>query len=114
MQFMDMEHPEWGWNAATSQELKAVIERLRSYERMTWRQILAMRGKKGPYNGPIAIPQIAERNPDAAERIGAFKEVEAAGILMKLRIDGKHRVWGITRGQVCFLFWNDPKHTVWR
>jgi hypothetical protein len=114
IRLMDLDHEEWGWCRASPDDLRKVHERLAEYERKTWKEILAMRGGKGPYNGLIEIATIDARNKQAGDRIRQFREVEAAGSLMKLRVDSARRVWGVMELNACSLFWCDPKHTVWQ
>lgn len=111
---MDFGHPRFGWQNADSGLLERVFSFLGSRERSTWGEILAERGGQGPRNGVVPIDAIERKNSAVARDILSCRSAELAGSLMKLRYQKRGRVWGIMEGHVCFLFWLDPNHDVWR
>lgn len=109
---MDIEHEEWGWHSLPRNCWQAVHARLKEYERKTWKEILAMRGGKGPFNGLIQLEDLQAKNARAVERLRE-RRLDSAGAVMKLRYDGQGRLYGVMEGRVCSLVWCDQDHGVW-
>lgn len=95
----------YGWHTVTADELKYIQEKLKSFETMTWREILASNG--GSHR--ISSHQICKEAQERLEQIAKGTEE-----LVSLRLEGKIRVWGVMRhGGVLSLLWYDPEHAVY-
>lgn len=94
---------EWGWEKSTREVLKKLVERLSSFELMTWQQI-----EEGTGSHPIEMEDLCS---DARKRLADLKQ-DDLDELFSLRISGKERVWGIREEHVLRILWWDPEHSV--
>ena len=90
--------------------LSDVLPKLKNRESMTWTEILQeTHGKKGKSkNHAVSIAKIIKA---ANERLIQLK-LEDIDELFSLRLQGKHRVWGIRDGRILKIIWIDENHTV--
>ncbi len=91
--------------------LSDVLPKLKNRESMTWTEILQeTHGKTGKSkNHAVSIAKIIK---EANERLTQLK-LEDIDELFSLRLQGKHRVWGIREGRILKIIWLDEDHTVY-
>jgi hypothetical protein len=92
------------WCGDITAELAAhVLSKIKSYESMTWGQILADQKR----NHSVAL---ADCSKDARDRaIELDLDIDE---LFRLRFNGTQRLWGIRDRQHFKLVWWDPEHQV--
>ena len=100
---------DWGWSKADRACLENVLEHLRSYETMTWREIERKTTKHGSQSHPIETHRVCK---EARDRLCAIK-LDDRPELYSLRIGGRPRVWGYRKGRVLHIVWWDPTHSVY-
>jgi hypothetical protein len=93
----------WCWSGMAPADIRKVLDRLRNFETMSWREIDGRSGSHG-----VAVERII---PRAQKRLVELKQDDAAE-LFSLRIDGPARVWGIRDEHVLRILWWDPHHQV--
>lgn len=98
----------FGWHKATEAELRAVHQRLSSFETMTWEEIL-FPPRKNHHNHQIAPHKICR---DARDRL---ESMDRAGVdlLTSLHVKQKERICGILDGAVLHVLWWDPEHLIY-
>jgi hypothetical protein len=99
---VDLDGP-WSWGAMKGAALGEVLQRLGSYETMTWREI------DGP-SGSHAV-DVASLSRAARDRLVAIEQDDVHQCF-SLRINGPARVWGIRDEHVLRVLWWDPRHEV--
>ena len=92
---------------------KKTIESLRSFEGMTWREIVQASGGKASGHGTnshyIPVDQLCR---DAQKRLNDLRIQEDE--IFSLRLTGTHRLWGIIEADGVFrILWYDPDHTIY-
>ena len=87
----------------TGDDIRKVLERLRSFESMTWREIDGPTGSHG-----VGLTSLCAA---AQKRLVTIKQDDAEE-LFSLRVEGAARVWGIRDGHVLRILWWDPRHEV--
>jgi len=97
---LDLDGP-FGWRRMDPSLLDAVRDRLRSFESMSWDEILGKRHHE------IEVGALSA----AAQRRLAELRVECDAVV-SFALDGARRVIGIREGSVCHLLWWDPEHLV--
>ena len=108
----DLEGCPWSWEHADKDGLKQILRRLSEHEKRAWKEILLDtdgRGRK--CNGEID----ADHERIARDAKNRLRHLGLAGFdtLLKLRVDGPGRVWGIREGRALFIIWWDPTHSVY-
>ncbi len=95
----------WSWTKLNSngQELIKILEKLREFESMPWKDIL------GDKNHRLRQAAISNRAQQRLNQLGLSDEADN---ICSLRIDSKKRVVGILRGSIFYLLWWDPNHEV--
>ncbi len=104
---LDLEGP-WGWRAIEAAAIEGVLERLRSFETMTWGEIERKLGRSAPHCHPIEASELCK---DARDRLPKVIKGEIP-TLYSLRIAQLPRVWGYRLGRVFHFLWWDPGHSV--
>jgi hypothetical protein len=97
--------PPFGWQSISGAQFwQKIFPRLRSFETMTWGDILGPDSHAVPVSGLVReARKILDRM-----RLSDMDEV------ISLRVQKKQRVWGIrTPDGVFHLLWWDPNHDVW-
>lgn len=104
----DKEHPRWKIDEFTIDE--HFIDKLISYERQNWNDVLlATSGKRqGTRNHLIVIEELCA---EAQDRLKELKLEDLDG-LHSIRLTSRHRWWGFIIDGVFFFVWNDPDHEV--
>lgn len=97
-----METP-FGWHELNADEARRVLDRLRSFETMTWKQIIV---DAGHHNHLVPVA-------DLCRQAQACPEVSDVDEVMSLRVTQASRIFGIMSGSVCRLLWWDPEHEVY-
>lgn len=98
---MDMEGP-WGWNQFDPLQIKELFQKIFESQKLTWQELRN--------NGS----HLVNRNifcPEAQKRLIQIKQ-DDLDELFSLRITARKRVWGIKDGNLLWLLWWDPEHTV--
>jgi hypothetical protein len=92
----------YGWHSIERDEMLIVIERLKSFETMTWQEV----ERSGSHW--ISCDEICK---DAQ---GCLEEDWQGGAeqVFSLRMGGKPRVWGIIDERVFYILWFDPNHQI--
>lgn len=91
------------WHEMSGSQLWEIHQKLCSIESMTWQQIDSAGSH---YIEPTRVEAAARRR---LERLGLLED----DTLYSLRLDGKHRIWGLRVGRVLKVLWWDPDHTVY-
>ncbi len=94
-----METP-FGWHEADEQEVKDVFNTLRSFETMTWSEIVGKNSHLIPTSALCSDAKSCPEIIDVAE-------------VMSLRVASAKRIFGIMDGAVCTIIWWDPRHAVY-
>lgn len=98
------------WQIESTQEL---LSELKSYEGLTWQDIMSASGGKRKGNGSnshyIAISEICR---EAQQRLIAIK-LDAEDTLFSLRIGSKKRLWGLLRSRAFEMIWYDKNHEIY-
>ena len=99
------------WGVAALQECnwqKHISEHLKSYETMTWHQVLGASGgkKKGTNNHPLPISDLSKKAQSRLAEIGR----EDIDEIFSIRLEAKVRLYGIRQGAVFYFLWVDPWH----
>ena len=95
----------WGWRGCSGTHFwDIILNRISSFERMTWAEIL-----RGKDNHQVPVNQICS---DAQQRLSAIRQDDIAE-LYSLSLANKPRLWGIRDGRVFKVLWWDPEHTVY-
>lgn len=107
----DTTHEKWGFKLEVK-EYHDLIDKLKSYEGMTWLDIeLASGGKKkggGTNNHPIPVSQLIK---EAQLRLQHLK-LDDYDELFSLRLCNLTRVFGIRNGRVLNILWHDCNHEI--
>jgi len=98
----------FGWHEASEEELRSVHERLRSFETMTWGEIL-FPPRTNHHNHLIPTQRIC---PEAQGRLEAIGQAETE-LLASLHVARRERLWGILEGAVLHVLWWDPEHLIY-
>lgn len=98
----------FGWHILSGSKLLQIHERLKSFESMTWNEILVKAKKQHHQIDTDGI--CAEAQADL-EANGIFLEK-----VVSLHLTGKERMWGYLEAGVLVLLWWDPDHVIcpWR
>ena len=99
---MDLEGP-LGWERATAEDLKKILERLRRLETMSWAEIERQKSSH-------LWDSCDDLCRDATRRLVDLGLDDQDPY--QLQVEGKARVWGFRDGQVFRVLWWDPDHTV--
>ena len=107
----DLDHQRWGLKV-NENKLLGIIEKLRAYEGMTWRDILSDTSgrKRNPKNSEKHITQIIN------EARGRFQELNLShehDSIYSFSIDGATRLWGVRTGSIFYIVWIDPNHEIY-
>lgn len=95
----------YGWHLVDQPTMERIRERLKSFETMTWAEILTEGGKR---NHLIKKSDLCR---DAKLRLAALKQDDVDEIL-SLALTAKGRIWGILENSVVRLLWWDPEHRI--
>ena len=95
----------YGWSELDRTALNIIRERLRSFESMTWNEILVQAHRQ---NHLVSIERLCK---EARDRLEENRQSDIAE-LVSLRVGGGERVWGILDGSILKLLWWDPEHAV--
>ncbi|MBK7876320.1 MAG: hypothetical protein IPJ77_11275 [Planctomycetes bacterium] len=100
---------KWSWRGIKADELEHVLERMRSFESMTWAEIERKSGKYGSQCHTMPSERICE---EARARLTTLR-LDELPELYSMRCDQKGRLWGYRIGHVLHVLWWDPNHTVY-
>lgn len=103
----DLDGP-WGLGALKEVDWNAVLGHMRSFETMTWAEILRASGGRREGNNNHPIP-VGELTTAAQKRITAI-QLEDIETVFSLRCMATVRLYGIRDQRVCKLLWLDPWH----
>lgn len=101
--FADRNHPEWGWNHLTGNELEEVLNKFHEFETMSQKSL----HRGGNHEYPLSnLPQKAHNRLIEIQK-------DDWDQIMSFRISGAKRVWCLKSGTLMRVLWWDPKHTVY-
>lgn len=103
----DVDGP-WGLPALQAVEWKPTLAHMKSFETMTWGEILRAAGGRREGNNSHPIP-VNELTPVAQRRLGDI-QLDDLDSVFSLRCTGTIRFYGIRDQRVCRLLWFDPWH----
>lgn len=105
----DKEHPKWKINSEDIDEF--ILEKLCSYETMTWDEILKANGgrNQGNNNHYIEINLFINEAKKRIEELNIFEDS-----LFSLRLSGKVRLLGILRDGIFTIIWLDNEHEIYK
>lgn len=108
----DMEHEKW--SVFQDGVLRDdIIEKLKSYEGMTWGEIQQASGGKAEGNGNNShFENVSDFIKEAQKRIDELKLYEDQ--LFSLRLKGKPRLYGIIDNGVFDVIWYDKEHEIYK
>ena len=107
----DKTHPRWSVysNGVVAPDL---IEKLISFEGMTWGEIQAASGGKSEGNGSNShFEEVRKMSPEARKRLMYLNIYEDT--LFSLRLTGRSRLYGIINDGIFEVLWLDRKHEVY-
>jgi hypothetical protein len=90
-----------GWRVLSREQMLTVIDRLKSFESMSWKEI------EGRQNHWIQGSELIRSAQNCLE-----EDWQGADQVFSLRIDGATRIFGIIDQQVFYLLWYDPEHLI--
>lgn len=108
----DFYHEEWGLKAIKDcdvDELKGVLETLKSFETMKWSEICAPRNRERYHYLEKAIFY-----SKAKKRLQSNYEDVGTDSLFSMRLDARKRLIGIPEKGIFQVIWYDPDHSVYR
>ena len=108
---MDCAYEKWGLNQ-TEDLFAEVIEKLRSFEGMTWMEIMqASGGRKCGTNHHF--DNVSDLTPEAQRRWGnlGYEEFDQ---VFSLRLGGTRRLFGILLDGVFSVVWYDQEHEIYK
>lgn len=96
----------WSPAALDRATLDVVREKLCHFEKKTW--------DESTTSGSVGVKRIAlaDLPRDATKRLERLK-LDDAEALWEFRLQGTQRVWGLRHGDVCYMLWWDPHHSVY-
>jgi len=97
---------EWSLNDATREQMINLLDKLRSFETMTIKEIFHSGIEHGKSYEVDSLPDHAKRR---LRKIGRDDEDQ----LHRLRCSGPARLFGIMREHVFHILWWDPEHKIW-
>lgn len=118
VQSQDEKFPSWRFNRwdkefpkshCPSQTIQGIFERLSSCEGLTWREIKSASGGKtrGTNSHYLKVEDLDPKVKNRAKVI--HLDVDE---VFSLRIDGRHRIFGILEEGVFHIIWDDPEHEI--
>ena len=93
----------WSFPNIDTASLRKVLERFRSLESMTWKEIESTTGSH-----VIEISSIIRSAQETLEEL----HLDDATDLFSLRIQGRERIWGIRDNHILRILWWDPNHEI--
>lgn len=104
----DKDHEKWGIKDI---EYNKILEKLSEYERMTWNDIEASAGGRaaGTNSHFITADKLIK---EARNRLQSLKLEEFSDSIFSLRLNSKHRLFGILMGGTFDIIWDDKKHEI--
>lgn len=97
------DNSQWGWNQITCPDfLRNIWDKMRSFETMTWGEIL------GRHHHAIAVNDIIKPAQNRLAQLGHDDQAE----LVSFRLSNTERIWAIRSGEAAFLLWWDPNHEI--
>jgi hypothetical protein len=95
----------FGWSGISREDLGKVLDQLKTFEGMMWRELLFQGGRR---HKMVPTGNIC---PKAQQRLDEIGEGELDQ-LVEFGLGGRSRIWGILRQGVLHLLWWDPDHQV--
>lgn len=107
---LDTHHCRWRINEGEFESI--LLEKLVSYERMTWKDILTnTSGRRGNTQNHRVEPE--SLCTEAQERLVSLRLDDLAGdSLFSISLQGKIRLWGILTEGVFHIIWLDNEHEI--
>lgn len=96
---------KFGWGLLAKESLEELLGRLRSFETMTWKEIL-VDGRKQNHSIKVEVC-----SPEALKRLQVLG-LDDVDELVSLRVKGAPRVIGILDRNIFKILWWDPDHQV--
>jgi hypothetical protein len=90
--------------------LYAIIDKLKSFETMTWQEIFDASGGRAHGNNNHDVP-VNDLDVAARKRLKDL-QLDDLSSLFSLRLTGTQRIWGILDGNVLKILWLDNNHEV--
>ena len=101
---LDASGGPWSWDNLTPKATLQILVRLRHLSERLWSEIFRDRS-----NNEIEVSALCNR---AQQRL-AERCRDTYDVLVKLRVDGPGRIWGIRDGRVLHILGWDPGHEVY-
>lgn len=108
---MDCAYEKWGLNH-TEDLFTEVIEKLHSFEGMTWGEIIQASGGR-KYGTNHHFDNVSELIPEAQRRWGKLGYEEYDQVF-SLRLDATRRLFGILLDGVFSVVWYDQRHEIYK
>lgn len=107
---LDRNHPKWGLSNIDNL-YSHIIEKLISYEGMTWDEIIKASGGRSHGNNNH-FEDISSLSPAAQKRWRELN-LEQYDRIFSLRLAGKHRLYGILLNGIFRIIWSDQCHEIY-
>lgn len=92
----------WGWQNFNPREMQNLLQKIFDSQKLTWQQ----HREHGSH-----LVDVEKLVTEAQKRLKILKQDDLAE-LYSLRLSGKKRIWSIKDGNVLWLLWWAPEHTV--
>ncbi|TNM66869.1 hypothetical protein FHN55_12255 [Streptomyces sp. NP160] len=102
---VDLDGP-WGFLKMAPTELRAVLDRLSSFETMTVREVFYTGEEPGKH---YSVDDLVKEARDRLTELDLDDET----LIARLRIDGPGRVYGFLRESDFWFLWWDPRHEIY-
>lgn len=95
----------FGWHQVDQPTIEKIRDRLKSFETMTWGEILNEGGKRNH------LVKVIDLCKEAKQRLQVIQQDDLAELL-SLGLTSRGRIWGVLENGVVRLLWWDPQHLV--
>lgn len=108
----DKSHDRWGINVGEFD--KILVEKLESFETMTWQEILSSTAgrKNNTRNHFIECDNLTNEAQKQLKKIKLYEKAE--GSFCSLALTGEIRLWGILIDGIFEIVWLDNNHEVYK
>jgi len=93
----------WSWDGIDRETLRHILEKLKSFETMQWREIEAA--------GSHFLTDRSRLSKEARDRLVEIEQDDTDS-LFSLRLTARRRIIGIRDGGTLKILWWDPEHQV--
>jgi hypothetical protein len=99
----------WGFDRLDGAGLADLMDKLKSFESMTMRELFAPGSEHGK---DYPMPRVQTANKAAYRRLEDL-DLQYHDLLSRLRLGGEKRLYGFRLNNVFYVLWWDPEHAVY-